>query len=100
MDETGMPLDPKAPKLVFERGSYASSLGTGNKSQVTVVACSCAAGFCLPPMVIWDRKTLAPELAAGAAKFLAPFFVFPARAGLIMSCSIFGLTNIFCGTSL
>lgn len=65
MDESGMPLDPKAPKIVAERGSAACSLGTGDKSQVTIVGCVSAAGFCMPPMVIWDRKTLTPELAVG-----------------------------------
>jgi len=33
--------------------------------QITIVACVNAAGFCLPPMVILDRKTLASELAIG-----------------------------------
>ncbi len=65
MDESGMPLDPKAPKVVAERGTSACALGSGNKSQVTIVGCVSAAGFCMPPMVIWDRKTLAPELADG-----------------------------------
>ena len=65
MDETGMPLDPKAPKVVVERGGTACTVGSGDKSQVTVVGCISAAGFCIPPMVIWDRKTLAPELTIG-----------------------------------
>ncbi len=65
MDETGMPLDPKPPKVVVERGGTACAVGSGCKSQVTVVGCISAAGFCIPPMVIWDRKTLAPELTIG-----------------------------------
>ena len=65
MDESGMPLDPKPPKLVVERGRSAYALGSGDKSQVTVVGCVSAAGFCIAPMVIWDRKTLAPELTIG-----------------------------------
>ena len=65
MDESGMPLDPRAPKVVAERGSCAVTIGSGNKSQVTIVGCCSAAGFCMPPMVIWDRKTLAPELTIG-----------------------------------
>ena len=60
-----MPLDPKPPKVVVGRGSNACSLGSGDKSQVTIVGCVSAAGFCIPPMVIWDRKTLAPELTVG-----------------------------------
>ena len=30
-----------------------------------MVACASAAGFALPPMVIWDRQTLSPELTIG-----------------------------------
>ena len=65
MDESGMPLDPKAPRIVAERGSDATAIGSGNKSQVTIVACVSAAGFCMPPMVIFDRKVLVPELTEG-----------------------------------
>ena len=65
MDESGVPLDAKVPKLVYARGSYASAVTSGNKAQVTVVACVSAAGFSLPSMVIWDWKNLAPELAVG-----------------------------------
>ena len=66
MDETGFPLDPKPPKSVFSRGEknpcYVSA---GNKSQITVIGCVSAAGQCLPPLIIWPRKTMAPELAIG-----------------------------------
>ena len=37
----------------------------GNKAQITVVGCVNAAGLCLLPMVIRDRKTLALELCDG-----------------------------------
>ena len=66
MDETGMPLDPKAFKCVYQLGEKNPiSLSSGNKSQVTVVGCTNAAGYCIPPMVIWDRKTLSAELTEG-----------------------------------
>ena len=65
MDETGMPLDPKPPKVVVKRGSSAHNLCSGEKAQETVVACVNAAGSSIPPMVIWDRKILAPELTVG-----------------------------------
>ena len=66
MDESGMPLNPGNPKLVFKAGcKSASAIGSGDKTQITVVGCCSAAGFCFPPMVIWDRKTLSPELAIG-----------------------------------
>ena len=60
-----MPLDPKAPKVVADQGSSVTMVGSGNKAQVTIVGCCSAAGLCVPPMVIWDRKTLAPELTIG-----------------------------------
>lgn len=66
MDETGMPLDPSPPKIVTWKGhKNPSQVSSGVKSQVTVVGCVSAGGQCLPPMVIWDRKTLPPELAIG-----------------------------------
>ena len=66
MDETGMPLDPKSMKAIAEKGmkdpSYVSS---GNRSQITAVGCICAAGFSIPPMLIYDRKTLHPDMTIG-----------------------------------
>ena len=66
MDETGMPLDMKPLKTVHsvgEKNPY--TLSSGNKSQITVVGCVNAGGQYLPPMVIWDRKNLKPELTEG-----------------------------------
>ncbi len=66
MDETGMPLDPKPLKVVTRKGhKNPSQISSGIKSQVTVVGCVSAGGQCMPPMVIWDRKNLPPELAVG-----------------------------------
>ena len=56
MDESGMPLDPKAPNVVAVKGvRYRSS---GKKGQVTIVVCGNAAGQVIPPMVIFDAKNL------------------------------------------
>ena len=59
IDETGVPLDPKAPNIVTQRGTkkvrYQSSR---RKGQITVVACANAAGQTIPPMVIYDAKKL------------------------------------------
>ena len=64
MDETGLPLDPKPLKIVSWKGhKNPSQVSSGLKSQITVVGCVSAGGQCLPPMVIWNRKTLPPELA-------------------------------------
>jgi len=65
MDKSGMPLDSKVPRIVAERGSSAIMVAFENKSQVTIVGCCSATGFCMPPMVIWDHKTLALELTIG-----------------------------------
>ena len=66
MDKTGMPLDPRPLKCVYSRGEKnPSCLSSGDKSQITVVACVSAGGFCIPPMVIFDRKQLSTELTVG-----------------------------------
>ena len=41
------------------------SVSSGDKSQVTVVGCVSAAGYCLPPMIMLDRKTLHPNMTIG-----------------------------------
>ena len=66
MDETGMPLDPHLTKIVSIKGTkHPVVVTTGNKAQVTVVSACSASGHVLPPMVIFDRKTLKPELTYG-----------------------------------
>lgn len=66
MDETGFPLDPKPLKTIHVRGDKnPSSVSSGSKVQATVVACVSAAGQAIPPMIIWARKTMKPELAIG-----------------------------------
>ena len=66
MDETGLSLDPVGPKVVSRKGTkHPVSTTTGNKSQITVVSCVNAAGYVIPPMVIFDRKTLSPGLTKG-----------------------------------
>ena len=63
MDETGMPLDPKAPKVVSRKGmKHPVSISSGNKAQITVVSCCSAGGHHIPPMVIYYRR---PELTNG-----------------------------------
>ena len=65
-DETGMPLSPKGVKVVAKTGAKSVSAVTGDtKTQVTVLACCCANGSIIPPFVIFDRKTLNPELTTG-----------------------------------
>ncbi len=54
-DESGMPLNPKCPKIISERGAKNPSYVTGKSNYST-----CAAGYSIPPFVIFDRKTLNP----------------------------------------
>ena len=66
MDETGMPLEPDLPRVVAGKGQkHVSCITTGNKAQITVVAACNSAGYAIPPMVIFDRKTLKPEMTVG-----------------------------------
>ena len=66
LDETGMPLNPKSLKVVDAVGSKNPSYITGQtKQQVTVLACTNAAGTALPPFIIFDRQTLNPEMVRG-----------------------------------
>lgn len=66
MDETGMPFNPKGLKVVAEKGvKNVSSISSDKKTQITVVGCISAAGFAIPPMVVWDRKTLHPDMTVG-----------------------------------
>ena len=57
-DETGIPLNPSSLKVVDKVGAKNPSYLTGStKAQVTVLACSCATGYVIPPFAIFDRKT-------------------------------------------
>ena len=59
VDETRMPFDHRPPKVVTSVGQKkVRSRTSGNKSQVTVIACVSAAGQVIPPFVIFDAKML------------------------------------------
>ncbi|ORU94636.1 MAG: hypothetical protein A6F71_09415 [Cycloclasticus sp. symbiont of Poecilosclerida sp. M] len=52
-----MPLDHKQPKRIAPKGMRkVHGLSSGNKSQITIVACANAAGNVLPPMVIFKGE--------------------------------------------
>ena len=40
-------------------------VSAGNKKQIMVLACASAAGYTLPPLVIFSRKALNPNLTVG-----------------------------------
>ena len=66
MDQTGMPLDTAHVKVVAQKGDRNPiAPSSGDKSQITVVACISAGGSFMPPMVILDRKTLPPYFTEG-----------------------------------
>ena len=66
VDETGFPLEHKPEKVIVAKGcKHPYVITSGNKAQVTVLACVNAAGATIPPMVIYDRKTLKQELYKG-----------------------------------
>ena len=57
-DETGLSISPKPLKVVSEIGAkHPSHLTANEKTQITVSACTSAAGYALPPFVIFDRKS-------------------------------------------
>ena len=66
VDETGMPLDHRPPKIVTQRGHKKVRYRTaGNKSQITVIECVSATGHAVPPFVIWDAKSMNKEWTNG-----------------------------------
>jgi hypothetical protein len=65
-DETGMSFAPKPGKVAVGVGQkHPYKVTSGDKSQLTVLACASASGNCIPPMVIFDRKTLKLEMTHG-----------------------------------
>ena len=64
--ETSMLLDHHPPKVVAVKGQKkVCSRMSGNKSQVTVIACVSATGHALLPFVIFDAKQLNNEWTRG-----------------------------------
>lgn len=65
-DETGMLLDQTPRYVVAAKGQkHPRAVVTGSRKQITVLACANAAGNALPPLVIFARKALNPELTRG-----------------------------------
>ena len=61
-----MLLNPKGLQFVTRRGAKdIQSVSGDTKVQITVLACTSASGTALPPMVIFDKKTLNSELTSG-----------------------------------
>ena len=65
-DKTRMPLDPKPPKVIVHRGiKHPRAITSGDKTQITVLACCNTAGYVMPPFVIFDGKSIKPEMCDG-----------------------------------
>ena len=59
MDESGIPLDPRPPKVLALKGKKKVRYRTsGKKNQITVIGCANATGQALPPFVIFDAQQL------------------------------------------
>lgn len=66
VDESGIPLDHRPPRIVTTKGQKkVRCRTTGNKSQITVIACVSASGHAIPPFVIFDAKMLNIEWTKG-----------------------------------
>ena len=62
-DETGLPLEHTPSSVIgIEGQKHPRALTSGNKKQVTVLGCVNAAGYAIPPLVIFSRKSLNPLL--------------------------------------
>jgi len=61
MDETGVPLEPRPPKIVTQKGQKKVRYRTtGQKSQITVIGCGNATGQAIPPFIIFAGKQVSP----------------------------------------
>ena len=58
MDETGVPLEPRPPKVIAQEGKKKVhyQTGSGQKQQITVIGCGSAIGQCIPPFIIFAAK--------------------------------------------
>ena len=65
-DETGLPLEHTPPCVVSIKGQkHPRAVTSGNKKNITVMACCNAAGFFIPPLIIFRRKALNRALVDG-----------------------------------
>ena len=66
MDESGIPLDPRTPKIVTKRGEKKVRYRvSGKKEQITVLGCVNAIGQSIPPMIIFEGIYLNHQWTAG-----------------------------------
>ena len=64
-DETGLPLQHRPGKRVALRGQkHVHVMNSGNKAHISVLACANVSGYAIPPMVVFERKSLTPQLTS------------------------------------
>ena len=87
MDENGMPLAHKPPKVIACKGAKKTHCcKSGNKAQVTILAYANAASTTLPPMVIlilMDNDSIQNGVRG---KYQIHFMARQRRGGLTMNC--------------
>ncbi len=65
-NETGLPLNSMSLKVIdLKKSKHPSYITSGDKSQITVLVCTSAAGIVLPPFFIFDQQTLNPQMTIG-----------------------------------
>ena len=63
LDESGIPLQHRPGRRIAVKGQkHVNVISSGDKKHVTVLVCVSTSGYALPPMVIYKRKSLTPEL--------------------------------------
>ena len=63
-DKVGMPFIHKLPRVVSHVGQkHPYAVTSGNKAQITILACTSASGYSISPITIFDHKQLQPEMA-------------------------------------
>ena len=63
LDESGIPLQHRPGRRIAVKGQkHVNVVSSGDKKHVTVLVCVSTSGYALPPMVIYKRKNLTPEL--------------------------------------
>jgi len=66
LDESGLLLQHRPGRRIGMKGQrHVNVITSGSKTNITVLACVSASGYALPPMIIFNRKNLTPELTRG-----------------------------------
>ena len=94
MDETGVPLSPRPPKIIAKKGQKKVRYRTtGDKAQITVIGCGSATGQAIPPFIIFAAKQISPLWTIDEVN--GSRFAVSEKAGLIKSSFISGSMNTF-----